>query len=100
MIAPLPAAVLATLDPGIRDVVVKLREQGFETTDSGDGSKADTMGCAWPFPMAVAVVERDHLLAEADRMAALWPDWRVEASYAPGGPSVLMMTQPPTDDAA
>jgi len=48
------------LDPGVRDLVVWLRDLGFDTTDSGDGSKVDTMECAVPFPMVAIRVRRDE----------------------------------------
>lgn len=48
------------LDPGIRDLVRFLRERhGFNTTDSGDGSKAATMDCAMPFPHVVIKIDGD-----------------------------------------
>jgi hypothetical protein len=46
-----------TLDPGIRDVVRRLRDRGFETTDSGDGVSKPAewyaAGEAIPFPHVV-----------------------------------------------
>lgn len=62
---------LNKLDPGIRDTVAFLRDNGFETTDSGDGSKADTMECALPVPNVAMVVHPHKLVAEADRLAQL-----------------------------
>jgi hypothetical protein len=81
------------LDDGIRDVVVRLNEQGFQTTDSGDGSKHDKMEGALPFLHVFCVVDEiDLLLLEADRMFRLWPDWIVEASYSPNdGVGVLLL---------
>jgi hypothetical protein len=82
---------LSTLDPGIRDVVAKLREQGFNTTDSGDGvskSQADyATGCAIPFPHVVACCAVDALIDRtiAMQQALDWmePGWTVEGSYSP-----------------
>lgn len=55
------------LDPGIRRTVKLLRDAGFETSDSGDGSKAETMLCSAPFPMIAIPVEP----AEGDEI----PEW-------------------------
>lgn len=39
------------ISPGIRELVRKLNEAGFVTTDSGDGSNYENgMECAIPFP--------------------------------------------------
>ena len=91
---------LSSIDPGVRDTVALLRAHGFDTTDSGDGSKAETMGCAFPFPNVAAVTGRAELLDEADRMAELLgPEWRVEASYNPGdGVYLLLALQPPKEE--
>lgn len=37
------------LDPGIREIVRRLRELGWDTTDSGDGASKPDMECAMPF---------------------------------------------------
>jgi hypothetical protein len=59
------------LDPGIVPTVLWLRSHGFETTDSGDGSKADTMECAWPCPNVVIQVEPRDLISETNRLRNL-----------------------------
>lgn len=64
------------LDPGIRQVVRWLNENGFETTDSGDGKSkfaedGSTMCCAMPHPNVVIVVPADQLVAECDRLYGL-----------------------------
>ena len=72
---------LDPLDPGIRETVRFLREHGFETCDSGDGATkfADPR---WrvdgklpeevlDFPHVAMRVSPDHLVSEADRLAAL-----------------------------
>ncbi len=51
----------AEIDPGIVDAVSALYDAGISTTDSGDGSKAATMGCAVDFPMLVADMGRGAL---------------------------------------
>jgi len=72
------------LDSGIRDIVRKLREAGFETTDSGDGSKYDTMGGALAYPhVFIEVPDAGSIIDEAHRAATLLgDDWEVEASYS------------------
>lgn len=60
------------LSPGIRGAVLWLRKNGFETTDSGDGSNyGQGMECAVPYPMIAIVVSKADLLDEADRLAEL-----------------------------
>ena len=44
--------VIDNLSPGIRGAVLWLRQRGWETTDSGDGTNyKEGMGCAPPCPM-------------------------------------------------
>jgi len=68
------------LDPGIRDVVRLLHDNGFDTCDSGDGkSKFNTEGepllgtcdCAMPFPHVVANCSGALLVAECHRLKDL-----------------------------
>jgi hypothetical protein len=60
---------LGKLDDGIRETVKWLREQGFNTTDSGDGSKAAAMECAFNYPnVIIALDDPDTLIFEADRL--------------------------------
>lgn len=58
------------LDPGIRGVVTWLREQGYNTTDSGDGrSKADLIaaGHVLPFPHVFMRAEPFHAVRMDER---------------------------------
>lgn len=77
------------IDPGVRAHVRALNDAGFETTDSGDGSKSGWMEGAVEWPHVVCVVEPGALVADAHRCAevlALPPfgaGWTVEASYSP-----------------
>lgn len=93
------------LDPGIVDVVVMLRNLGFNPTDSGDGrSKPDDqrdfdvkhVACTIP-PLSAESpgVDASHFLTEADRLQrALGLCWRVEASYSPtDGSAILLATK-------
>ena len=88
------AEMVASLDDGIRDRVVALRSAGFKTTDSGDGSKAEWMEGAMPFPNVAATCAPGDLLAEADRMVAVlaaFPGATVEATYLPeSGHAILL----------
>lgn len=71
------------LDDGVRDLVRRLREAGFNTTDSGDGSKYPHMGCAVPWPMiAIFGDEPENMIEDRVKLKELLPDtWSVEASY-------------------
>lgn len=87
----------ATLDPGIRELVMELRRRGFHTTDSGDGVSK---------PAAERVIDRPHVIIAlspqaiatsarrlAEALAAIagkdlvvpcgGRGWSVEASYDP-----------------
>jgi hypothetical protein len=76
------------IDVGVVSAVRALREAGFSTTDSGDGTKAPTMECAVPFPMIACTVENHaELCDEASRafvvLEGIEPGrWFVEGSYS------------------
>lgn len=92
------------LDPGIRDLVRRLREAGFDTTDSGDGVskppewyQPDERGIteAFDFPHVVCKTEPHLLFAESRRLLALLGDeWDVEANYHPRHGSATMLARP------
>lgn len=78
----------ATLSPGVRDLVLALRERGLMTTDSGDGSNyANGMGCALPYHH-VAIpcpAETSEQVAAAAREVASRPgliDWPFEVTIS------------------
>lgn len=87
------------LDPGIRKVVRWLRENGFETTDSGDGETKSDMTCAFDMPNVAVRVHYRDLLMEADRLAdmmhshlpSLVHDVHIEASYDPMDRSAVIL---------
>lgn len=84
------------LDPGIRETVRWLFERGFDPTDSGDGSKAATMGCAESEPNVYMLVKDPHqLIHETDRLGRLLTSrgivGRVQGSYAPGEPAIIAL---------
>lgn len=59
-----------TLDAGIRGAVRRLHELNFQTSDSGDGTKAGTMECALDVPMiAVLIDEPNEIVPSAERIA-------------------------------
>lgn len=60
---------IGQLDKGIRKTVQWLRSHGFETTDSGDGTKVATMECALNYPnVTIRLESPDDLMWEADRL--------------------------------
>jgi hypothetical protein len=84
------------LDPGIRDLVVYLRARGWNTIDSGDGSKAGTMECALPYRHVAArprfglMVPDAHQFLAALRDAEPDTEWHVDATYSPNdGESIV-----------
>lgn len=63
---------LENVSPGVKDLVWWLRMNGFETTDSGDGSNhEDGMEGALPFPMVSMTVTPEVLVIESVRLRDL-----------------------------
>lgn len=68
------------LDPGIRLTVKRLRDNGFETTDSGDGKTKLLPGSIYDptevftFPHVACVIDYEALLREATRLLHLLED--------------------------
>lgn len=89
----------ADLDPGIRGTVLWLRAHNYETTDSGDGSKAETMECALDRPNVAMVVAPGEMVAEADRLARLLASRGVELVHDFEGPTLEASYQPGHSDA-
>ncbi|MCK9513101.1 MAG: hypothetical protein M0R28_17995 [Pigmentiphaga sp.] len=104
---PLTPEQIAKLSPLVRDLVVALRDAGFETTDSGDGSNyAAGMECAVPFKMVAIVCRPSELATTADLLCA-WvrehateyglPDWgayQITAQYSPvDGIATVMLAE-------
>jgi hypothetical protein len=86
-----------SLDEGVREVVAFLREKGFNTTDSGDGTKTD-MDCALPYPHVFIFVEENYLTLDADTLLNVLVQAGVEvqpgdigASYDPHDKSAVLM---------
>jgi len=94
------------LDPGIADVVIMLRNLGFNPTDSGDGvSKPDLerdfdvkhVACTFsPMNEDPAKAGEQEFFEEARRLhKVLGWGWKVEASFDPsaGGSYILLATK-------
>lgn len=110
--------MLAGVDPGVRRLVTWLRENDFNTTDSGDGKTKFAQGFTeedgvCPYPHVAIVVEKDKLVSEADRLADLLyeehgvavepmpPEGdppRIDASYCPATETAMIMLLHVTDD--
>lgn len=98
-VCPLPRSIYDALDPGIRDVVVLLRSNGFDTTDSGDGVSKPPEGRVFDFPHVAVVTSPALLVFEAERLAALLgKPWKVEATWTVGEVAVLFVFRPASID--
>lgn len=64
------------LDPEIRKIVLKLRDAGFETTDSGDGRSKGEAG--EPYPHVHMIVPREKAFEEADRLLQWTHQWFID----------------------
>lgn len=95
---------LNELDPGVRNFVSFLRINGFDTCDSGDGSKHPEMEEALPYPhvFIMGLDDSDELLmmSEANRLNALLlrsgyqaREGEIEASYDPVSTTTVLMVQ-------
>lgn len=65
------------LNPGIREVVRRLREAGFETADSGDGSTHDH-ACDLEEPYVHIMVRPPYLILETDKLREVVESWGIE----------------------
>jgi len=96
------------IDPGVRRLVTWLREQGFDTSDSGDGKHKDTLGWSVGDCLlclhVVIVVDRYDLADAADQLQYKLQRWlgiqisentfearpQIHASYDPVDGSALI----------
>jgi hypothetical protein len=89
---------ISDLDPGIRDLVLRLRDAGFQTTDSGDGAskfEGDAMGCAEEYPHVHMQTTPDSLLSEAHRLHELFGDQgSIQATYDPANKVAVLSFYP------
>lgn len=71
--------ILAEANPGIRNLLAWLWEQGFDTCDSGDGETRQ-YDCDQPFPfIAVRVSCPENLIQETRRLVSLFKERGHEA---------------------
>lgn len=83
----MPVIDYGELDSGIREIVRKVNEAGFETTDSGDGVSKPanwyTSGEAMPFKHVAVTTVPDRMVEDAKRLSGvLGPEWEVEATFS------------------
>lgn len=79
------------MDPGIREVVRRLREAGFNTCDSGDGRSKPDNERALDEPHVFALCKPEDIILESRRLhivVSSWGvskdvEWVVEANYVP-----------------
>lgn len=93
---PTPEPVGEQLDPGIADVVIMLRNLGFNPTDSGDGRSKPDDQRDFDVKHVACSVEEPKMFEEARRLhQVLGVGWKVEASYDPsaGGSCILLATK-------
>ena len=88
----------SALSPGIRNAVVWLRERGWVTTDSGDGSNFDAgMEGALPFPHIAVQSHEDTLLNDGRHLLKLLTyagapaSVTVECSFNPADRSAVIL---------
>lgn len=94
----MPEFNAAALDPGIREVVVRLRSFGFETTDSGDGLSKRGEGRVFNFPHVAITVKKQAMFKEAYRLqAVLGDEWSVEGSFDPKDGSCILFASKPLE---
>ena len=85
------------LDKGIVDLVRFLFDNGYETTDSGDGVSKPDVGREFDFPHVVVSVEPTDLMHSVGFVFGLlagteWAHFQVEGRYAlPDGVANLMV---------
>ena len=94
-----------TLDPGIRALVMALRDRGWRTTDSGDGVSKAPEERVFAQPHVVVSLAPDHIvtaarelrlaLAEIVGADAVVPcgqrGWTIEATYDPADETAVAL---------
>lgn len=91
------AEVAAACTPGVREVVRRLRDEGFDTTDSGDGVANVEAGMegALPIPHVVMVIPTHEVVSGAERLLELVRSWGVPIGGASG--ALVESTYSPVD---
>jgi hypothetical protein len=93
--------MLNELSEGVRNLVIELREAGFNTVDSGDGTNYENgMACAVPFKMIAILAPKDQAFDETDRLHEFMVKqteegkikwlWQVEMSYSPSDGNCIL----------
>lgn len=109
-VMPLTPDQIGMLDPGVRELIVWLRSEGFETVDSGDGITKTDMDCAWPSPNVAIEVKPSDMISEADRLrhlligkfirprqANMEDEPHIQATYDPVDKSAILILVNVTD---
>lgn len=90
---------LEELDPGIREVVRRLRKAGFNTTDSGDGVSKPEMECALDVPNVHMVFPNDWdsegAYWDTNRLLKVVTSWGVEVK-----PGDIQLTYCPVQESS
>lgn len=80
---PLTGEDLDNLNPGVRRLVAFLREQGFETVNSGDGA-THLCTCDLEFPYVSIQINHDQdLIREADRLYGMMRNLGIQMQVVP-----------------
>jgi len=85
------------VDPGIAPLVALLKENGFVTTDSGDGKSKPPEERAFEFPHVFVMTKKEVLITETERLYQLLQSqgitgFTVEGNYGPAdGVSLIMV---------
>lgn len=90
----LARGVIAKLDPGIRETVVRVNEAGFETTDSGDGVSKPADCRVFDCPHVIVKVSPAEGVSESHRLLKLLGDpWIVECSYSANDEACVLIAR-------
>lgn len=85
------------VDPGIAPLVALLKENGFVTTDSGDGRSKPPEERSFEFPHVFVMTKKEVLITETERLYQLLQSqgitgFTVEGNYGPAdGVSLIMV---------
>ena len=99
---PIPFPDLENINPGIRETVRLLNQNGFRTTDSGDGKTGD-YPCDRPYPYVSIASTRAGLTQDADDIAFLFSEHGVqvgELTEEGEGPYIQAMYTPQVKNCA
>jgi len=99
---------LSSVNPGVRELVRRLNESGFNTTDSGDGKTniESGMECAIPIPHVHIVLKALELARpEGGRLLGLLRNWgldpeahQIQLTYSPVDEKTILSLYGFTDE--